>query len=66
MRKLSLGILLVFCNLFATFAGEIKGVVFSKSGERLEFVTIQLKGTNTGGTTDSRGRFNFRKLTNGH
>ena len=42
MRKLSLGILLVFCNLFATFAGEIKGVVFSKSGERLEFVTIQL------------------------
>lgn len=66
MSKLCLSILIVLCNSLVSFAGEIKGVVYNQAGERMEYVTIQVKGTNKGETTDDQGRFSIRDIKKGY
>lgn len=66
MSKLCLSILIVLCNSLVSFAGEIKGVVYNQAGERMEYVTIQVKGTNKGETTDDQGRFSIHNIKKGY
>lgn len=65
MRKCILSIALMFCYFLTIHAGDIKGIVWNKSKERVEFATILLKETKTGTTTDNKGRFNIKRVPTG-
>ncbi|WP_321335334.1 TonB-dependent siderophore receptor [uncultured Bacteroides sp.] len=65
MKKCSLSILLMLCTFMAVYAGSIKGIVINSTGEKLEFATILLKGTNAGSTTDSQGQFYIKRVAQG-
>lgn len=65
MKRFSLSILLVLCTFYAVYAGDIKGIVLNNIGEKVAFATVFLKESNTGGSTDNRGRFNLRRVAQG-
>lgn len=66
MKKLYLLLILSFIS-FMTQAqtGKITGQVLTSDGEPAEYVTIGLKGSRLGATTDGKGNFSLNKIKPG-
>lgn len=55
--------LFLFFNSIGQTQKSLSGFIQDKTGTPLEAVTVLIKGTNLGTTTDASGRFLFNKLT---
>src|SRR5204862_7607782 len=59
--------LLVFANRNdGDSLGVISGVVFTTDGQPAEYVTVLIKNTSRGAITDTKGKFEIRKIKIGH
>ncbi len=69
MKELSTRLILVICLLFPVVAvaqtGTVKGKVSTAEGSPAEFISIILKGTTKGATTNVKGEFEIKNVNAG-
>jgi len=60
MRKYFLALTILYCCASPLFSQiKITGTVSNETGDKLKGVSITIKGTSEGTTTDDRGNFSF-------
>lgn len=58
-------LILVFFVISDAMAKDIRGIIKSNEGEKLEYVTVSIKGTNWGTTSESDGTFYLKNIPAG-
>jgi len=68
MKKLTLIISILFFSWFTTFAQQkrtIEGIVVDENDKTLPYVNVYILNSNSGSTTDTKGKFKFQTEING-